>query len=343
MNKKRPLFSLIIPCHNPEKTIQRLFNSLTKQYIDNNDLEIIVVDDNSNNLEYRELLKTYGFNLIFTETNTDIHCPGNTRRAGMPFVHGHWLFFCDQDDFFEEGALLKIRDYIEQYKNETIYVISTIMRAYNPETDRCHQDFVHKTAWLHGKWYSVDNLIIPFNINFKKDLKSHEDIYFNSLVLSALYKVESDYHIFNIYTYRWVDNPDSITRKEVYTNQRGYLYDNFLDYLESAAEPYWEEAKNPKNIIFINQVMMTLLHAYFYYEAVSYNRGPTDYVDVIKLITNFIKRINNELNLDLDYIVNFIYDDPVKYNLVKSDCELATGPFIPKTSFRDFVYKLGNR
>lgn len=343
MEKKRPLFSLIIPCHNPEKTIDRLFKSLTKQYIDKNDLEIIVVDDNSNSLEYREKIQKYNFNFIFTETNTNIHCPGNTRRAGMPFVTGEWLFFCDQDDFFEEGSLLKIRDYINQYKNDhIIYLISTIMRGYNVEEDKFTKNFIHKQAWLHGKWYSMDNLIIPFNINFKKDLVSHEDVYFNALILSHLFSIEKDWDYLDIYTYRWVDNPDSITRTQVMTSERGYLYDNFKDYLIAAGEPYWDKAKGTKNIIFINQIMMTLLHAYFYYEAASFYEGPHNYADIIKIISEYIHQINNDLKLDLDYIVNFIYSDPQKYNLVKQDCEIATTPFIPKTSFRDFIYKLGN-
>lgn len=335
----KKIFSLIIPCHNPEKTIIRLFDSIARQEVSNDDLEIIVVDDNSDSLDYREKLKTYGFNLIFTETNTNTHCPGNTRRKGMEYVSGQWVFFADQDDFFEDSALLKVKDYILSNKENTMYVVSTIMRAYNPEADKCHHDFAHKQAWLHGKWYSVDNLIRPYNVNFKEDLVTHEDVYFNSLVISTMVKLESDWDYLDIYTYRWVDNPESITRRT--TKDRGYLYEHFNDYIVSAGEPYWKGAKNTNDPFYMNQIMMTLLHAYFYYEAVSYYDGAKDYVDVAMSIKNLIYQMVNDLNYSLDFIVDYIYMDPYKYDAVMEDCRISSGKFIPKTSFRDFVYRLG--
>ena len=258
----KPFFSLIIPCHNPSKTIGRLFFSLQKQAIPNEDLEIIVVDDNSDSLDYWNTIKTFGMNVIFTATDVDIHCPGNTRREGMKYLHGQWLCFCDQDDFFEDTAFKSVRDYITSVTDHTIYVVSTIMRACKDDTYECHTDFVHKEAWLHGKWYSMENLIRPYGINFKKDLKTHEDIYFNSVVLSHLYDKAVNWDELNIYTYRWVDNKDSLTRR--ITDDRGYLFENFNDYITCASEPYWQGAKERK-YIFANQVIMTLLHAYFYY------------------------------------------------------------------------------
>ena len=333
------LFSLIIPCHNPEKTIFRLFDSLTRQHIPSDDLEIIVVDDNSDNLEYREQIKQhYSFNLRFVETSTDIHCPSNTRRKGMEFVTGDWVFFCDQDDYFEDNALAEVKKYILD-SDHKIYVISTIMKAYNEQTDKCHTEFAHKQAWIHGKWYSMKNLIIPYGINFKEDLVTHEDIYFNSFVLAILYQLDCDWDYFDLFTYRWVDNPESITRKP--TNDRGYLFENFNDYLVAAGEPFWAVAKATGHPIFINQIMMTLLHAYFYYEAVSYYCGATDYVDIVEDIHNYIRRIVDELNFTLDDIVNFLYVDPYKYEAVKDDCACYSGQFIPKTSCRDFIYRVG--
>ena len=337
MRHCKPLFSLIIPCHNPEKTIGRLFDSLTRQSISKDELEIIVVDDNSDSLEYRNMLQAYGFNLIFAETDTDFHCPGNTREAGMKYVNGEWLFFCDQDDFFENNALFKVREYIKSQGDKTMYVISTIMRSYNPDYDECYLTHVHKAAWLHGKWYSMDNLIKPYDIHFCKDLYSHEDVYFNDLVLSKLFKIGVDWEYLDIPTYRWCDNPESITRRK--TNDRGYLYENFNDYLIAAAQPYWEDAKNVENIGYRNQVIMTLLHAYFYYECASYLYGAKDYADVLKHINIFLHRMISELSMTPEYIVDFVYADAYKYDTVLNDCRIDVG-FIPKTSFRDFVFKL---
>lgn len=331
------MFSLIIPCYNPEKTIFRLFDSLTKQGVPKNDLEIIIPDDKSDSLDYREKLKTYDFNLVFTETNVEIHCPGNTRQAGLDLARGEWVFFADQDDFFEDNALLNVKSYIKSHPNKKMYVISTIMRSYSPEYNECYLDHVHMAAWLHGKWYSMDNLIKPYNIHFCKDLFSHEDVYFNDCCLAVLFRSENDWEYLDIPTYRWCDNPESITRAK--RDDRGYLYENFNDYLVAAAGPYWEDSKDVNNLTFRNQVIMTLLHAYFYYECASYLYGSKDYADVLEQIRDFLMRMINELSMTPEFIVDFVYADAYKYDKVLNDCRIDLG-FIPKTSFRDFVFRL---
>lgn len=334
------LFSLIIPCHNPNQHyIKQLFDSLLKQNIEKEDLQIIIVDDNSDNLEYHNLIKKYNLNTEFVYTNVNIHCPGNTRREGMFHVKGQWVFFCDQDDFFEDNALIQIKNYINQHKQEKIYVISTNMRAYNEKTKECHHNFIHKPAWLHGKWYSMNNLIKPFNINFKKDLITHEDIYFNSTVLSKLYFLKKEMNCLDIFTYRWVDNPESLTRKP--TNDRGYLFENFNDYLVAAGESYWEEATKYQDPICINQLIMTLLHAYFYYEAADFYEGPDDYQDIFEIIRQYSYNIQKDLKFTPQDIIDFVYVDPAKYDAVKEECDIFSGKFIPNISFRDFIYKLG--
>lgn len=334
-----PLFSLIIPCHNPEKTIFKLFDSLTRQCVPKKELEIIVVDDNSTSTDYWTQLKAlYGlWNLVFVKTDTKVHCPGNTRREGMKYVRGEWLFFCDQDDYFEDNALAKVKEYIET-RDKKMYVISTIMRTCDPVTDECKEVLAHKQAWLHGKWYSMKNLIIPYNVNFKKDLVTHEDIYFNSCVLNVLFYLETDWEYFDIYTYRWVDNPDSLTRRT--RDDRGYLYENFQDYIDSASEPYIENAKEIGEPIFINQLIMTALHCYFYYEAASYYEGATKYADIIEMIRRYVWRLHDELNYSPEFIVDYVYASASRYDAVRRDCMIASGLFIPKTSFRDFIFRL---
>ena len=335
--KNRPLFSLVIPCHNPEKTIFRLFNSLTRQSVPKRELEIVVVDDNSDNLEYRERLKSYEYNVVFAETDVELHCPGNTREEGLKHVSGEWVFFCDQDDYFEDNSLLNVKSYIQSNMGKKMYVISTIMRSYSPDYNECYFSHVHKAAWLHGKWYNMDNLIKPYNIHFKKDLYSHEDVYFNDVVLSVLFKLEVDWDYLDIPTYRWCDNPESITRRK--TNDRGYLYENFNDYIVAASEPYWEGAKDVNNMIFRNQVIMTLLHTYFYYECASYLYGSKDYADVLEHIHVLLMRMMNELSMTPEFIVDYVYADAYKYDKVYNDCSIDLG-FIPKTSFRDFIFRL---
>ena len=335
----RPFFSLIIPCYNTGEKIRRIFNSLEMQNIGKDDIEIIVVDDNSTDLSYRDIVREYDFNCIFAETDVEIHCPGNTRREGMKYVTGEWLCFCDHDDYFESNALFNVKSYIQNL-NHKAYIISTIMNGYDEDKHKYGTVFAHKSAWLHGKFYSMDNLIKPYNLNFRKDLVTHEDIYFNSSTLSVLFSIGQDWDYLDVSTYRWVDNPDSITRQK--RDDRGYLYENFNDYIVSASEPFWDRAKKTGAYIYINQIMMTILHSYFYYEAVSYYEGPDDYRDIVEDIRQFIKKVMAEFNFEPNHIIDFVYADPYKYEKVLEDCCIYVGKFIPKTSFKDFVTRLAN-
>jgi hypothetical protein len=213
------------------------------------------------------------------------------------------------------------------------------MSSYDQEKDIYLERIVHKAAWLHGKFYNIPDFINKYNINFKKDLVTHEDIYFNSLAIMYASRLNLDWDYLNVLTYRWVDNPNSLTRRDYHN--RGYFYENFNDYIVATSEPFWEDAKDKNNILSVNQVLVSLLHCYFYYEAASYYEGPTPYKDVLMCIVRFLKRIQDELNYDLDFIVDILYTDPERYSSVLDDCELMTTKFICKTSLRDFVYNLG--
>jgi glycosyltransferase involved in cell wall biosynthesis len=339
---KRPFFSLIIPCYNTGEKIRRVLDSLTRQGIDKDDLEIIIVDDNSTDKSFIEIAKTYDFNIIFTETHTTVHCPGNTRRQGMNCYTGKWLFFCDHDDYFEDHALPQVRDYILNCNHEPM-LVCTILHSYNEKTQTYTLKLARHVAWLHGKFYNVDKLIRPYYVNFKENLITHEDIYFNSLVLSHLYDMGMTYDYLDIPTYRWVEDETSITRSYHLHNTRPYMYDNFNDYIIAAGDPYWDKAIRDGNPFYINQLMMILLHSYFYYEAASYYNGPTEYKDVLNYIRNFLLRLLEDLDITLDSIVDYIYSDPLRFKQVQEECEISTNIFIPKTSFRDFVYRLGGK
>ena len=336
----RPFFSLIIPCINSEpERIRKLFDSLTRQRIGKNELEIIVVDDASDDKNYQMIIKDYekqGFNVIWTETNTDFHCPGNTRRKGMEYVSGEWLCFCDHDDYFEDGVLKQIQDYIKVSQNP-IYCITTTINEYDDENQQYLRELAHKTVWLHGKFYSMDNLIKPYNINFKENLTTNEDAYFNCCCIDAMLVLKVDYDYLDLNTYRWIKNIDSLSHTQT---GRGYLFDRFDEYIIATTEPYWEDAIRTKDVNIINQIMMAFLHCYFYYEYVSFAFGSLNYRDVLVYITDLCFQIMERLECGALDIIDFIYADAERYHNVLEDCEIATGHFIPNTSFRDFVLKL---
>lgn len=340
------LFSLVIPCFNSHNTIGRLLDSVTRQGIEKDELQVIIVDDASSDKSYLDIVKTYEdrLNIEYCETNVEVHCPGNTRNEGIKHVKGEWLFFADHDDYFEDNALAQVKEYINNLDHQG-YVISTIMSSYNEKTQTYTKEFAHKQAWLHGKFYNMPYLVLPYNIRFREDMTTHEDLYFNAAALNALFVLGLDWEYYDIKTYRWVEDENSLTREEGSVG-RGYFYENFNDYILCASEPFWDQAKQrigTEDTRFLHQVLMTFLHCYFYYEGAVYYSHPDLFVDVLNDIINLLNGIVAELKVDIITLINYIYSYPELYYKVRDDCVITTGPFVEEMSFKEFVFFIGFR
>lgn len=93
-------FTIIIPHKNIPKLLERLVKSIPLR----DDLEIIVVDDNSS----PEVVDFGNFpckdrkNLKLV-LNKDSQGAGYARNCALPLIKGKWVLFADSDDFFNAG------------------------------------------------------------------------------------------------------------------------------------------------------------------------------------------------------------------------------------------------
>lgn len=112
MSKK---VSIIIPCYNAEKTIDRAIQSVFSQNYSN--LELIVVDDGSTD-QSKE--KIYAWNKIFAEAGYSLKYvyqenqgSGGAINTGLKEVSGNYLMLLDADDEYLPGAISKCAAYME--------------------------------------------------------------------------------------------------------------------------------------------------------------------------------------------------------------------------------------
>lgn len=338
--------SIVIPCWNCSKTIARLLDSVLDNGLDKDDYEVVVCDDKSTD-NFLDIVKTYEdkINIVYCTTIREVHCPGNTRQAALPYIHGKWFTFIDNDDMFEPDAFKQVLKYIDD--NNEQYVVCTNMREFIYETQEYVREITGETTdtWLHGKYFNKANILDKFQCRFKDDLFSHEDVYFNSGVLSKLIANGLDYTYYPIFTYKWVYTPDSLSRS--YYNDK-YLYiETYLgDYITGAAYPFFDmfldKNTTPENRGFaFNQILMTLLHAYFYYEASVWRLGIDNALESAFLaVKNFKRKIIKELGITEVDIINYIYSLPERYNNIKAGCKNGSNEFVERQSFRDFILNL---
>lgn len=335
----RPFLSIVVPCWNCEKTIGRLLDSVLANNMSKEELQIVICDDKSTD-NFLDIVKTYEdkLNITYCETTREFHCPGNTRQAALPYIRGEWFTFIDNDDMFEPDAFKQVKEFIKE--NNVKYTLVSKFREYFVETDTYGREFSGNDTdtWLHGKYFKTDITLGEFECHFKEDQFSHEDVFFNSMNLCQIISRQADYEYIDIFTYKWVDRPDSLSRS--YFEKDHFYIESYLgDYITGASDPFFELFhKNKINTDFcINQIIMTYLHAYFYYQAALYRNGVNVLQQNITHIHNLKVRIYKELGIGPEGIIDYIYSIPHRYSKIRHDCTYGSCTFVEFQSFRDFT------
>lgn len=95
--------SVIIPCYNSEKTIERCIRSLLSQSLSKKLFEIIIIDDGSKN-KLQELIKKYLPKIkIFTNKN-NLGLPAALNKGIMHSI-GRYIVRVDSDDYVHKDFL----------------------------------------------------------------------------------------------------------------------------------------------------------------------------------------------------------------------------------------------
>ena len=104
-------YSIIIPHKNIPQLLQRCLDSIPQR----DDLEVIVVDDNSDpdtvDFEHFPGLERPDTAIVFDKSGKGA---GRARNIGLEHARGKWVLFADADDYFNYC----IRDILDDYKME---------------------------------------------------------------------------------------------------------------------------------------------------------------------------------------------------------------------------------
>ena len=98
--------SIIIPIHNIEKYLEQTLDSLIKQTIGFENLEIIMVNDCSTD-NSKEIIDKYACkynNFIAVHLTENSGLPGKPRNIGLEMATGEYVMFMDHDDYYSDDA-----------------------------------------------------------------------------------------------------------------------------------------------------------------------------------------------------------------------------------------------
>lgn len=208
-------YSIIIPHKNCPQLLERCISSIPHR----DDLEIIVVDDNSENVDFNEIqsLKRGNVKLIINKISGG---GGSARNIGLSAASGRWVLFSDSDDTFCTNELDCVLDSykddthdliffnIRCLENETFAPLDSAKAVYTDYIDS-EEDAIDKCKYLirvpWGKLIKKD-LITQYNIKFD-ETKVGNDAWFSLLVGYHAKNVTID----KVPIYNWLVRKGSVT------------------------------------------------------------------------------------------------------------------------------------
>ena len=246
--------SVIVPCYNVEKYIDRCFDSLEKQTIGIEQMELIFVDDASTDCTWSKLQKIeqrYPDNVIA------VHCDengrqGRARNIGMSYATSNYIAFVDSDDWVEPdmfeimlGEMIKnnrdivycrfYRDNGREVKEHKLDGTEVHLFIDNEEK---RKEFIRSNCLGYGVWDKIYRRdFLEENHIYFPEQTAYEDIFFSGLYYLYAERIT----IINYELYHYFVNEESTVLKK-----NAEYHDDILKVTQARVEEYkrrgvWEE------------------------------------------------------------------------------------------------------
>lgn len=148
-------YTFIIPHHNSPKLLNRCLDSIPQR----DDIQIIVVDDNSDGDKKPTINRRSEVEYIFIDEN-ETKGAGRARNKGLQKAKGRWLLFADADDYYNEGFIRILDKYVNSNLDILFFNVSSndsginnralhIQNKYNSFlSDKVSIDIIKYTLWI---------------------------------------------------------------------------------------------------------------------------------------------------------------------------------------------------
>lgn len=102
MKTQPKIASIVIPTYNSSGFIKNTLNSI--EVINNNDYEVIIVDDRSDDIEILEKILSKYKNVLLVKKTSKTNA-ADSRNIGYSKAKGKFVFFLDSDDYYKENHI----------------------------------------------------------------------------------------------------------------------------------------------------------------------------------------------------------------------------------------------
>ena len=206
------LLTIIIPHYNlPRPLLERCLESVKRQHLTTSELEVLIIDDESENPPLWVKKKFPEFQLICAKHGG----LGSARNVGMSKAAGEYLFFLDSDDFLEPESLKKCFDILKESRPDILRFRwrktdgteeggSTALRAYPSGATYMAR---HNLSAMACIYLFRRDLIEKHPIKFQTGVYHEDEEFTTRLHYHAESLIDS-----SILVYHYYVRPDSITQ-----------------------------------------------------------------------------------------------------------------------------------
>ena len=186
---KETKFSVIIPHYNIPERLERLLLTLP---LDHEDVQVIVVDDRSDEqteklLDIKSVYQKKG--VEFYRNNSGIKGPGTCRNIGIKHAVGKWLIFADADDYFTDDMYEIISENYSSDADIIYFCPKSTDEVSGEESDR-HLPYVRLIKAYLEKPSRENELSLRFQVispcskMIKRDIVEKYNVYFGTTIVA---------------------------------------------------------------------------------------------------------------------------------------------------------------
>lgn len=163
------LFSIVTPCYNSEKTIERTIKSILFQQFKN--YEYIIVDGASSD-HTLDIVRKYeplfeGRMRVYSEPDKGIYDAFN---KGVKLSEGIYCWNVNSDDYIEPDSLEYLSDFLNKYSKEILPIVSGALNFFDEKTgkllyiEKLSEKRARRAFWLDQTCVTHPATVVPKQI-----------------------------------------------------------------------------------------------------------------------------------------------------------------------------------
>lgn len=179
-------YSIIIPHKNIPELLQRCLDSIPRR----DDLEIIVVDNNSSPelVDFDHFPGMDRSDVVMVRDN-ESKGAGGARNTGVSIARGRWILFVDADDMFNDCINQILDDYKSKTDFDVVYFDLSYLTSINPYIEKKGKSGILQTIELYEKEPETAELLFRFKFLYpvgkliNRQLFSNGEVFFEDSII----------------------------------------------------------------------------------------------------------------------------------------------------------------